>query len=373
LSHEALQIAHVSGEQGFSGGEVQVFLLLEGLRARGHRSVLVCPPGSESARQAEKRGFETHPVRMRNDLSLGAAWRIRRGLGALGVQLVHCHTGRANWLGGLAAYSRGLPAVTTRRMDRAVSRSGRNRWLYTRAMRRAVAISPAVERRLLEGGVPRDRVRLIWSSVDRAALRPSAPRAELRTRLGAGEGEACLLVAAHLVARKGIDVLLEAFAALPGEPPTSLWIAGEGPERVALESQALRLGCARRVHFLGQRDDVADLLEACDAFVLPSRAEGLGVAALEAMACGRPVVASAVGGLAEAVGHEQCGLLVPPDDAAALSAALGRLLGDAPLARRLGEAGAARAAERFDAKTMVAGYEALYREVLDEAAARGAR
>ncbi len=128
------------------------------------------------------------------------------------------------------------------------------------------------------------------------------------------------------------------------------------------------------MRFLGRRSDVPDLLEACDVFVLPSRREGLGVAALEAMARGRPVVASAVGGLAETVVTEQTGLLVAPGDAAALAAALERLLADPALARRLGAAGAARVEQHFLAEQMVSAYETLYREILAERAAdaRGA-
>ena len=172
--------------------------------------------------------------------------------------------------------------------------------------------------------------------------------------------------AANLVRRKGVDVLLEALAKLAPHEPARLWVAGDGPERAALEAAAVRLGIADRVHFLGPRDDVADWLEACDVFVLPSRAEGLGVAALEAMARGRPVVASAVGGLAETVVHERTGWLVPPEDPDALAAGLEALLADPALAQRLGAAGARRVADAFGAETMVSSYEALYREILAE-------
>src|SRR6185295_7064138 len=106
------------------------------------------------------------------------------------------------------------------------------------------------------------------------------------------------LCAAALVRRKGIDVLLEAMAILANEHGAlRLWIAGEGSEREALQTQVAQLGLVSAVRFLGRRDDTADLLAACDIFVLPSRHEGLGVAALEAMAAGKAVVCSAVGGL----------------------------------------------------------------------------
>ncbi len=362
-----LRVAHVSGEVGFSGGEVQVFLLMEGLRARGHESWLVCPPGSRSEAEARRRGFDVAAVPMRNELSLGAARRIAAALRARRPSLVHCHTGRANWLGGLAARWAALPALSTRRMDRRVRRGWRTRWLYGSLMRRAVAISPAVERGLHDGGVDPARTRVIWSAVDPAALAPSAPRAALRERLGVADATPCLLVAANLVRRKGVDVLLDACARLAERgAPFALWIAGDGPERGALEARARRHGLGERVAFLGRRDDVGDLLEACDAFVLPSRREGLGVAGLEAMARARPVVASAVGGLAEIVRDGETGKLVAPEDPVALAAALEALLADPALARRLGAAGARRVAEGFLAEQMVDAYERLYREILAE-------
>src|SRR5262249_47216792 len=128
------------------------------------------------------------------------------------------------------------------------------------------------------------------SAVDPDALRPGVPREVVRERLGLGPEVPALLVAANLVQRKGIDVLLAAIAVLAPHSRCELWIAGDGPERAALEAAAARIGIAERVRFLGRRGDVPDLLAACDVFALPSRQEGLGVAALEAMACGRPVV-----------------------------------------------------------------------------------
>jgi glycosyltransferase involved in cell wall biosynthesis len=174
-----------------------------------------------------------------------------------------------------------------------------------------------------------------------------------------------LLVLASLIRRKGIDVLLDALAS-ERNPGIVLWIAGEGPERAALEAQAERLGLAARARFLGRREDAADLLAACDVYVLPSRREGLGVSALEAMAARRPVIATRVGGLADAVADERTGILVPPEDAAELARAIARVAADPALRLRLGEAGPARLGEGFLASQMVGAYEKLYRTVLEE-------
>src|SRR5260221_9034825 len=285
----ALRIVHVDAEKGFSGGEVQVFLLIEGLRERGHEGTLLCPPGSLAESRARERKIPVRTVRMGSDLDLAAVAGLRRELEDLAPDLVHLHTGRATWLGGLAARTLGLPAITTRRMDRPVRRGFRTRLVYGPLVARAVAISPAVRTALIDGGVAPEKIELIPSSVDPARSRGDSSAARERTRraLEAGEGAIVVLALASLVHRKGIDVLLDAIARLPG---TNLivWIAGEGPERGALEARAEHLGLSARARFLGRRDDAADLLAGCDFLVLPSRREGLGVSALEAMAARRP-------------------------------------------------------------------------------------
>ncbi|MGH7151965.1 MAG: glycosyltransferase, partial [Planctomycetota bacterium] len=118
------------------------------------------------------------------------------------------------------------------------------------------------------------------------------------------------------------------------------------------------------VLFLGERADIPDLLAACDLFVATPRFEGLGVAVLEAMGAGRPVVATEVGGLRESVLAGETGLLVPPETPAALAEALGRLLGDAPARARMGRAGRERVAALFSAAAMAEGTERVYGEVL---------
>jgi glycosyltransferase involved in cell wall biosynthesis len=359
---ESLRIAHVDAETGFSGGEVQVFLLMEGLAKRGHESVLLCPPGSRAEGEARTRGIPTRAVRMASDLDLGAVPVLKRELEALKPDLVHLHTARATWLGGLAAKLARIPAITTRRMDKPLRRGWRQRLVYGSLVARAVAISPAVEAALREGGVPAEKLSTISSSVDPKAFDPAAGM-RLRKAHETGDGAVVVLALASLVRRKGLDVLLEAVARIR-DLDLVLWIAGDGPERATLEAQTDRLGLAPRVRFLGRRDDAPDLVAACDVFVLPSRREGLGVAALEAMAAGKPVVASRVGGLGETVLDGLTGLLVEPEDARGLARAIEQVARDPELRQRLGAAGRARISEAYLPEQMVAAYEKLYREVL---------
>ena len=361
MTGDTLRIAHVDAETGFSGGEVQVLLLLEGLQRRGHESLLVCPPGSGAEAAARERGLAVETVPMRGDLDLPAVLRLGRVFGRWAPDLVHLHTGRATWLGGLAARRAARPALTTRRQDKRLVAGWRSRLVYGRLVQRAVAISPAVRQRLVDGGVAPGRLSVIPSTVDPAALVPSRGPGAVRADLGVGADAPVLLVLAALVRRKGIDVLLDALARL--ERPPVLWVAGDGPVRAELEAQAQRLRLDG-VSFLGRRADKADLLAACDLFVLPSRLEGLGVAALEAMAAGRALVASRVGGLGEAVVHGKTGLLVPPEDPVALSEAIATLVADPAARAAFGAAGRERVLERYHPDRMVDAYVDLYRDLL---------
>jgi glycosyltransferase involved in cell wall biosynthesis len=362
-------IAHIDSERDFSGGEVQVFLLMEGLRRRGHRAILFCAPESRSAEEARARELEHVLLPMRNDADGHAVVRLRRGLRQRGVQLVHLHTGRANLLGGLAARWAGIPAVSSRRMDRTVRRGWKSRLVYGRLLDAVVSISPAVSESLEAGGVAPERIRLIYEAVDPQRIVPGSDAASVRASLGTAAEDVVLLAMAALVRRKGLDVLLLAMHQLAsaGLRPV-LWIAGEGPERAALEAQANLLGLVDRVRFLGQRRDSGDLLGACDIVVLPSRREGLGVSALEAMAAGRPVVCSRVGGLAHSVVHGRTGFLVPPEDVTGLAGALRLLIEDPRKRLQLGEEGPRRIAEGFLPDQMVEAHVALYAGILDPVA-----
>jgi glycosyltransferase involved in cell wall biosynthesis len=166
---------------------------------------------------------------------------------------------------------------------------------------------------------------------------------------------------------KGITVLLQAMAKLTGPPAPlacQLLIVGEGPARSQLHDLGQRLGILSRVVFTGMRRDIADLLPLLDVFVMPSLSEGFGIAIVEAMAAGRPVVASAVGGIPEIVQHEETGLLVPPGDPVALAAALRDLLTRPDRARALGACGQQRARERFSIEVAVKRHEDLYEKLM---------
>jgi glycosyltransferase involved in cell wall biosynthesis len=175
-----------------------------------------------------------------------------------------------------------------------------------------------------------------------------------------------LIAVGRLKAPKDFLTLIRALATLPGQAFEAL-IVGDGPERSQIEAEIRRLDLQARVRLAGERSDVPELLAESDVFVLSSRSEGLPVSVLEAMAAELPVVATDVGGLAELVVDGETGILVPPGDEAALTEALGRVVADRELRRRLGTAGRARAESSFDLSAFRRAHLELYERQLGSA------
>jgi glycosyltransferase involved in cell wall biosynthesis len=189
-----------------------------------------------------------------------------------------------------------------------------------------------------------------------ATRAPPVPRESLATPADVP----LALALGRLHENKAFDVLLAALALVPD---LHLWLAGEGPLRRALESQAAALGIAGRVRFLGWRDDVAGLLEAADFLVCPSRHEPLGNVVIEAWAAGRAVAAAAGAGPRALIRAGESGLLVPIEDAPALAAAMARLAGDPALRARLAAAGRAAYEAGFTEAAVVRRYQEFFAAV----------
>jgi glycosyltransferase involved in cell wall biosynthesis len=345
-----LKIAGVDPELRFAGGETQVMALTRELRRRGHRAELICDPAGRLWERARAEGIECHPLKIRNAIDLGAAMRLRAILLGGGFDIVHFHTSRSH---AMAPIVRGCAraAVVTRRMDYAPNRLFAP-FLYGREVDRVIAISGAVADSLIGAGAPGANISIIPSGVDIECFRPPSDnqRASARRKLQLDDATIAIGAVGALEERKGHRYLLQALALGDALKRARCFIAGEGSIGGMLEAEAARLGIAERVTMLGRIEDVREMLAAMDIFAMPSLKEGLGVAALEAMASGLAVVLSRVGGLAELIENEKSGLQVPPAGAEALAAALERLARDADFRRSLGaQARAAAVAEYSDA------------------------
>ena len=241
--------------------------------------------------------------------------------------------------------------------DRALLRA------LTPHMDRLIAVSRAIEHKLVDEERTTVPVSLIYNGVDLDRYDHQEACCTLPDEYGMEPGSKIVGVVARLEPEKGHPTLLEAWpAVLRAVPDTYLLIVGEGSRRDALEAQARELQIAHRVVFTGRRDDVPAVTAALDVAVLPSYREAQGLSVLEAMALSRPVVASNVGGIPEMIEDGVTGLLVPPHDPEALSAAIVRLLRDHPFADTLGRAGHDLVHDRFCIELMVSAVESIYDE-----------
>jgi len=228
---------------------------------------------------------------------------------------------------------------------------------YYKGFDHLIAIIPGIYRHIRDGGWPESRVHLIPNFCEVDATAVPVRRADH----GTPEDAPLLLALGRLHPVKGLDVLLKALTEVPG---AWLWIAGEGPERPALEALAARLGVAERVRFLGWRSDRTALMRAVDVVVFPSRYEPNGTVTVEAWAHETPLVVADAAGPAETVRADDDALLVPKDDPLALAGAIRRVLDSPDLAAQLITRGAERVAAEFSRTQVIA----RYRDLLDRIA-----
>ncbi len=344
-----LNVVHLNSNLPWRGGEQQVFYLTAWLQAQGHRSVVFCPPHSALYQRTQARGLPCVGLPMRHELDLVAAWQLGHYLRQQQVDILHMHTPHAHTIGLLASLlAPRTRLVVARRSDFVPARYWLNRYKYTRPRLHYVAVSNAVRQVLLASGIDAQRVETVYSGIDLrrfADIEAAPPLFPAGTRV--------LGTVGHLAGQKGQRYLLEAMALLvQDEPQIGMVLAGDGDLRATLEAQVAALGLQAQVRFTGFRQDILPLMQGFDIFVFSSYLEGLGTAILDAMALGKPVVATHAGGIPEAVADGVTGLLVPPRDPQALAAALRHLLQHPAQARSFGMAGRQRVEQLFTAERM---------------------
>ena len=232
--------------------------------------------------------------------------------------------------------------------------------LLSTAVDRYIAVSHHMAGMLREVCVfGRRKVRVVHNGI--ALTRFERPNADVRAKIAGENGRPVIMTLARLARQKGIEELIDAAS---GVPEAVFLVAGEGPERGVLEERVRVRGLGNRFRFLGHRRDVPELLASCDVFVLPSLYEGLPVSVLEAMASGKPVVATRVGGTDEAVRDGVTGLLVPPSDSRALAEAIRLLLSDRSLALRLAACAREQVRREFSAEKVAADTTQIYEELV---------
>jgi glycosyltransferase involved in cell wall biosynthesis len=366
-SQAETRILHYVDSDVFGGTERSLLQLVEGLGQRGYPCSIRCHQEPGLARLREEANAKRISLR---EVPRPSGWRTPGALYGLAREfsefdptIVHVH------MPSVLGCRDAIAAATLARVPVVIATvqlwipQPQNVWVHVkqrllaRFVDRYVAVSHAVAAQLSgEFHVQREKIRVVSNGTvipPRNLGCSSTPR-----------GTVQVLTMCRLHPQKGLDVLLHAVSQVPD---ALFLIAGDGPERQRLQDLAHRLRVADRVRFLGFRDDVSRLLDACDLFVLPSLYEGLPLALLEAMAHEKPIVATAVPGNEEALA-DGAGVLVPPRDPGALAAAISALASDPGRARSLAAAGHARVRANFSVERMVDGIVRVYADALGTSA-----
>lgn len=366
-----MNVLHIQKVAGLAGSEKHLLTLLPGLAGRGIRpEMLVLADGEdrpepfvEAMRAA---GVPTRVVSMRGDADPLLPFRVRSEVRRGRYDLVHTHLLHADLYGRVGARMAGVPVVSSYHCDdpfhliRGVRQMDA---LSARACSRIICISGAVKDFVhREIGVPGRLLTIVRYGMEPGPAGPG--REAMRAELGIAPNEPVIGIVGRLNEQKGHVYLFEAFRrVLASHPRALLLVAGDGPLREELERLAGELGITERTRFLGFRSDAPFLVHAFDVAAVPSLYEGFGLVLLEAMAAGRPLVASEVSAIPEIVLDGETGLLAPPRDAEALAAALDALLSDPERAARMGAAGRARLLSEFTVGRMVDATADVYRSV----------
>jgi len=372
--HSKTKVVYLIGTLDIGGTERQLVELATGLDRSAFDPVVVClSKGGPLEKELALGGV---PVKIVGLRSLRQVWsspisvgRLVRIFASERPAIVHGFLFWAYVLGAYAARLVDIPIVIASRRSLGIYKESKPHYLVLERLANrmtdlVIANSDAVRRDVLQRErLPARKVLVIHNGVH--VDQSEVPRIE-RTSIGVGPGSALVGVLANLIHYKGHDVFLNAWQVVVQRFPDAVaLLIGEGKARAELERRVAELGLGQALRLLGSRDDARALLSLVDLVVHPSQQEGFSNAILEAMAEGKPVVATDVGGNPEAVVDGVTGLLVPPGDPGALASAIIRLLGDPGSRAAFGKAGRARAAELFTLDGMIRKYEGVYERLIE--------
>ncbi len=350
---ERINVFYVIWSLQMGGAERVVADLARGLDRGRFRPVVCCLNfKGRLAEELEREGVSVHALGKKGRLDLGALVRLARLMRRERADVVHTHLWTSSFWGRLAALLAGVPVVVVTEHNIDTWRRG---WHFAadrqlaRVTDHFLFVSREVEAFYQERlSLDPSRGQVVLNGVDTAPFDAAVDTEAVRERMGLPRAAVVAGVVGRLDERKGHRYFLEALAGLAGqEPGLRGLVVGEGRERAALEERHAALGLGERARMIGYWPDLAEALAAIDVFVLPSLMEGHPLAVLEAMAAGKPVVATKVGGNPEAVEDGVTGLLVPPRDPGALGRAIAALARDPERARLMGREGRRRVEERF--------------------------
>lgn len=361
---EPLAILHTEASTGWGGQEIRVLTEAAGLRDRGYAVTILCKPESALAPRARERGVPVILERMPFAHDPRTIARMIGHMRRLRPQLVVTHSSVDSWCAGVAARLLRVPIVRVRHLSVAVGRNSTTRFVYRQLCDAVITTGEAIRRHLIEQvGLPPERVVSVPTGIDAGRFNArNADGRHVRVEFGIGLDVPVVGIVAVLRNWKGHQIFLDALVEVSRRLPSArALVVGGGPQSPNIERRRRELGLEGVVILTGHREDIPDVLAALDVVVSASTgAEGVPQILLQALAMERPVVATAVGAVAEVIRDGETGRLVPPENPARLAEAILAALRDPAKTRALALAGAQLVRERWGVGCMLDAVEAIY-------------
>lgn len=356
-----MRIVQVEKQRKWAGQTQRTFHVAAGLQRRGHKVLLVCVPGSAVGERARAAGVSVLLLPMRGWQLFPSALRLAQHLRQERFDILHAHGARDHLLGAIArTLSRRMPLIRTKHNLTLL----KGPVLYRRFTTRLIAVSHAAEAVLRRGGVRQEKIDVVYDGVDVARLRPGPKERRILKELGIAPDDFVIGTAGRLGSKsKGIPTLLRAARRVAEQAPRARFLL-VGRKTARVEELAESSGLGNRVILTDFRQDMPAVLSTMDLYVQPSVREALSSSVLEAMALGKPVVATRVGGIPEAVAEGETGLLCESEDAQGLARAILSLIAQPEKLQEMGKKARARVEKKFDLNRMIDAVEATYRKSL---------
>lgn len=358
-------IAHIDTGLELRGGQRQLLMLAHGLRRRGHSQLIVCAEAGELCDRAKADGFPVLALPQDDFKHIKGIRRLRQRIRRDGLMLLHAHDGVGQTISWLASCGTGARRIATRRVIYLPKRRIDYRLKYSYTCHAVIAVSQFIGRVLEESGIPQAMVHVIPDGIEIPERAPdAASRHVARSQWGITENEFAIGSLGGISPEKGLDVALKALEILADRlPDAKLTLGGKiTAQDLAASGLAAAVASGRAV-WAGYQENLFEFFSGLDVFIMPSRSEGLGSAALMAMAHALPVIATRVGGLPEIAEDGITGWLVAPESPDSLAQAIAVAAANPTMLKELGNNARLRSKE-FSADIMVERTEALYRRLM---------
>jgi len=350
----------------YGGGEVWMLTVMRELAKRGYKVTLICKPEAEIIQQANESGIDVLPIRIAGDFDpftiseIAGIYRKRK------IDIVIANVGKDIRLAGLAAkFVSGVSVIALHQVDREIKNNLRYRITYNSLADMIVVNSFATKNTLLKSAawLLDEKIKVVYHGIDYEKYSVTNTK-NIRTELGLSQQDFIIGFVGRLNVQKGVKYMLDAFKLVAEEfKNVHLVIAGTGELERMVKEFATKFNLEDRIYLLDFRKDIPDLMRTFDIFLLPSLWEGFGIVLIEAMAAGKPVVATSTSSIPEIVEDNRSGILVPPENTGAISNALKKLISEPELRIKYGKEGQKIVREKFTIERMINDYEKIFYEL----------